>query len=56
MRSLASGDMETEMVISYSQARLPGERGGHQPTHKTFNPKFVLPTRYTGIKMEYSLR
>jgi hypothetical protein len=24
---------------------LPVEGGGHQPTHKTFNPKFVLPIR-----------
>jgi hypothetical protein len=31
------------------------EGGGHDTTHKTFNPKFVLPTRCTGIKMEQRL-
>jgi hypothetical protein len=47
--------METE-VSSYSQAGLPVEEGGHQPTHKTFNRKLVLPTRCIGIKMEQILR
>jgi hypothetical protein len=35
------GDMETD---SYSQVGLGVEEGGHQPTHKTFNSKFVLST------------
>ena len=49
---LAAGDMEFEVVIFCSQVGLPVERQEHQPTHKTFNPKFVIPTRYSGIKME----
>lgn len=32
------------------------KEGGHQPTHKTCNPKFVLPTRWAGIKKEQRLR
>jgi hypothetical protein len=32
------------------------ERGGHEPTHKTSDPKFVLPTRSTGIETEQRLR
>lgn len=39
------GDMEPEVITSCSQVGLLVERGGHQPTHKTFDPKFVLPTR-----------
>jgi hypothetical protein len=35
---------------------LPTEGGGHQYTHKTFNPIFVLPTRCAGKKMEQRLR
>jgi hypothetical protein len=35
---------------------LPVEARGQQPTHKTFNPKLVLPTRGTGIKMKQRLR
>jgi hypothetical protein len=35
---------------SCSQAGFPVEGGGQQPTHKTFNPKSVLSTRYAGIK------
>ena len=49
MRLLTAGDMETE-VSSCSQVELPVEGGGHQPTHKGFHPKFVLPTRCTGDK------
>jgi hypothetical protein len=33
---------------------VEGER--HQPTHKVFNPKLVLPTSCSGIKMEQRLR
>jgi len=43
------GDMETEVAMSCSQAKLPVERGRHEPTHKNFNPKFALPTRCTEI-------
>jgi hypothetical protein len=31
---------------------LSVEEGFHQPTHKTFNPKFALPIRCTEIKRE----
>jgi hypothetical protein len=44
------------MATSITQARLLEEGGRYQPTHKTFNPKFVLPTDYTGIKIEQKLR
>lgn len=43
------GDIETE-VATFSQEGLPVEGGGCQPTHKTFNPKFVLPARYAGMR------
>lgn len=39
------GVLETEMATSYSQARLTVEGGGHESTHKAFDPKFVLHTR-----------
>ena len=39
------GDMEPEEATSFSQAATPVERQRHQPTHKTFNPKFILSTR-----------
>lgn len=51
-----SGDIETEVAASCSLVGLLVERGGHQPIHKIFNPKLVLPTRYTGIKMEQRLK
>ena len=31
---------------------LQWREGGHQPTHKPFNPKFDLPFRCAEIKME----
>ena len=34
-----------------TMVRFPMEARGHQPMHKTFNLKFVLPTRTVGIKM-----
>jgi hypothetical protein len=37
-----SGDMELEEATSYSQPESPMEKHGYQPTHKTFDPKFVL--------------
>ena len=37
------GNMKPELAISCSQARLPLE--GLEPSHKTFNPKFVLPIK-----------
>jgi hypothetical protein len=44
------------MAMSCSKAGLQKEEEGHQSTHKTFNPKFVLPTKCAGIKMEQRLR
>ena len=34
--------MESEMEISYSQARLSVEELGHQPTHNPFDSKCVV--------------
>ena len=56
MRLLAIRDMETDIATSYIQAGLPVVGQGHQLTHKTSNPKFVLPTRCAGIKIEQRLR
>jgi hypothetical protein len=47
--------METEVATCCSQAGLLEERGWHQPTHKNFDPEFVLPTRCVGIKMEVEI-
>ena len=44
------GDMEPKMAISFSQAGTPVEQQRHQPTHKTFIPKFILSTRNAGRK------
>lgn len=49
-------DIETKVATSCSQTRLAVQGREHQLTHKTFNLKFVLPTRYEGIKMEQTLR
>jgi hypothetical protein len=48
--------IEIEVATSCTQAGLPSEGGVHQPIHKPFNLKFVLPTRCAGIKMEQKLR
>jgi hypothetical protein len=37
--------IEPEKVAPFSQAVTQVERYRHQPTHKTFNPKFILSTR-----------
>ena len=47
---------ETEVATFCRQAGLPVKRVGLQYNHKTLNPKFVLPTRCAGIKMEQRLR
>ena len=44
--------METEVATSYNPVELPGEGGKHQPNHKNFHPKSVLPIRHTGTKDE----
>jgi hypothetical protein len=48
--------METEVPIICSQVGTPVKAQGQQPTHKTFDPKFVLPTRSAGTKVEQRLR
>jgi hypothetical protein len=48
--------MEPEVATSCSQAGLPVEVKGYQPTYKTFDLKFVLPTSYTVRKIQQSLR
>ena len=46
----SSGDTEHKETSSYSQAGTPVEQQGHQPTHKTFHPKFILSTRNAGAE------
>jgi hypothetical protein len=48
--------MKLEVAISYSQAGIPVKGYGHKPTHKTLDPKFVLPIRSGRTKMEQRLR
>ena len=50
----SSEDMDTEMVIFCSQGGLKVDGYWPQPTHKTFNPKFILSARNTstGYKAE----
>jgi hypothetical protein len=48
--------IETEIATSCSRPGLPLKGGEYQPTHKTLDLKFALPTRSTGIKMEQRLR
>ena len=45
LRLLAVGDMDPEVTTSCSQTVLPAEEKGQKHTHKTFDPKCVLPTR-----------
>jgi hypothetical protein len=49
-------DVETEVSTSCILVGLPVEGGGHQPIHKTFDPKFILPTSCSGIKIERRLK
>lgn len=56
VRFLPEDNIETEMATSYSQVGLPVEGGKQQPIYNTFNPKFVLPIRYIGIKRGQRLR
>lgn len=43
-------------TTSGSQADLPEHGGGHQSIHKILNPKFVLPTGRSGIKIKHRIR
>jgi hypothetical protein len=47
-----SGEYGVRSGHLYSQVEFPVEG----KSHKTFNPKYVLPTRCKGIKMEQRLR
>lgn len=51
----AVGDMHPEVATSCGQGELPVDKR-HRFTHKTLNPKFVLPTRNIGTKTEQRLR
>jgi hypothetical protein len=44
------GVMEPEMAISSNLKILTTEGLGHQLNHKTLDPQFLLPTRYSGVK------
>jgi hypothetical protein len=50
------GDTKLKEPTSCSQAGLPVQGKEHQDIHKTFDSKFVLPTRCAGTKMEQRLR
>lgn len=52
----SSGDSKPEVATSCNQVGASEEEQRHQCTHKIFNPKFVLPTRNAGAKMEQRLR
>jgi hypothetical protein len=43
-----TGAMEPEKTTSCSQAGTSVEGERHHPTHKTFNPKFILCIRNAG--------
>ena len=49
-------NIEPEVDISSSQAGPPSGGIRTPTTHKTFKPKFVLPTGSAGTKMEQRLR
>ena len=48
---LALGNMETDVATSCTQVGLPVEGGGHQPTHKTFNPKFLQRRKNISVNL-----
>ena len=43
-------DVEPEMTISYGQKRFPMEKLVYQPSHKTLDPQFLLPTWCAVVK------
>jgi hypothetical protein len=47
--------MELEPTFCSSQARLLMEELGQQPSHKTFDLEFFLPTRCAGVKVVQKL-
>ena len=50
IRPLAMEETELEPAVSCNQASPPVEGLGHQPSHKTFDLQFALPTGCTGVK------
>ena len=42
--------MKPELSVFWNQTRLLMERLGQEHTHKTLDPQFVLPIRYSGVK------
>lgn len=44
----AMGNVEPEATISCNMKKLPMEGWGHQPSHKIFDPQFVLFTQCEG--------
>ena len=44
------GDKEPEEATYYIQIGTPVETQKHQPTHKTFNLKFILSTSNVGME------
>ena len=52
LRLLLMREIELEMASFCNQARLLMEGLGQQPSHKTFDLQFVLPTRCAGVKLE----
>lgn len=51
-RCLAVGDVDLEVATSCGQVGLLGEGQGQQPSFKTFNPKWVLPTKCAVRKLK----
>ena len=50
-----NGDLKPEQAISCNQVRLSKEGLGHQPSHKTLDPQFVLPINVQMQKMKQNL-
>jgi hypothetical protein len=50
MRVTGGRGTDPEWAICCNQAGLPVEELGHQPSHKTSDLSFVLPTRFLGDK------
>lgn len=47
---------ETELATSFRQVGLSLTGGKHQLTYQNFNPKYMLPTKCTGIKKDQRLK
>jgi hypothetical protein len=46
----STGDIEPEEATSSSQAGTLMEQQEYKPTHKFFNPEFILSTRNAGTR------